>query len=91
MREVAVRRIFDKVGQAGPFQYESADCSEFVRGQAIIAAVADVDVVVRDTCGGVEGEGDVISQALCLFEEDWDVVLVGGQIREWTTQQIVSG
>ena len=66
--------VATEVGQVRPLEHKGADGREAVGCGAVVAAVAEDQVVIRDAGRCVEGVGEVVGEVDGLFKEDVDFV-----------------
>lgn len=69
LRQLRVLGIISQVAEARPFQHQRADGGDAVCGLAHPARRVEVEVVVWDPAGRVEGDLEVVGQAFGLRED----------------------
>lgn len=67
-----IRFVPSQVGQASPLEYKGAHSGESIGLRAIVAAIGEDQVVVRDTGASVESVAQIIRQIECLLQEGVD-------------------
>lgn len=89
--EFGILIIPSQIRQARPFQNQSAGHGETIGLGSVIFMTLDVDVVVRNARGSVEGKLQSICQVLGLLQQSFDLGVVLDQVLGGTVEKIVSG